>query len=363
MSTPDPLDQLRKLAALRDEGVIDAGEFDRLKSQLLSQVGGAGRAGSSDERVNRVLNASAVVDAALAAPGNAARVTQAQVDESGKRVAKLQEQFDHVASVHQNLLARAASIHRRVRHFAFLLRSRRAYRNFAFGRFAPLIVAAGVGMVLGCVVVGIFPVPTILVLAGGFLTAGATVLATLHVLVYPRDEHVSERLTVEQPQLAELQSQVAQSEPEVSAAQKMLDEAKQKHAELLKQFNSRRNELLSFDWRDLRGVPFEKFVRAILEELGYQVREAKAAGDLTVNLIGEKEGVSVAVAAKGCAEIVENSIVQKTHAGMTQHKCQRCAIVTNSTFTPSAIDLAKRLGCTLFDKGQIQPLILGQIRL
>jgi hypothetical protein len=363
MSTTDPLDQLRKLAALRDEGVIDAAEFDRLKAQLLAQVGGAGGAGSADERVHRVLDASAAVDAAFAPPGDSDRVTQAQVDESEKHVATLQQQFDHIASVHRNLAARAASIHRRVRHFAFLLRSRRAYRNFAFGRFAPLIVAAGVGMVLGCVVVGIFPVPTIVVLAGGFLTAGATVLATLHVLVYPRDDHVSERLTIEQPQLAELQSQVAQSEAEVAVAQKSLDEAKQKHAELLKQFNSRRNELLSFDWRDLRGVPFEKFVRAIFEELGYQVREAKTTGDKTVNLIAEKAGVAIAIAAKGCAESVENSAVQKAHAGMTQHKCQRCAIVTNSTFTPSAIDLAKRLGCTLVDKGQIQPLILGQIRL
>src|SRR5690349_4620199 len=125
MAIPDPLDQLRKLAALRDEGVIDAAEFDRLKAQLLAQVGGAGGAASSGDRVNRVLEASAAVDAALAPPGDAVRVTQALVDESEKRVAKLQEQFDHVASVHRNLAARAASVHRRVRHFAFLLRSRR----------------------------------------------------------------------------------------------------------------------------------------------------------------------------------------------------------------------------------------------
>jgi hypothetical protein len=343
--------------------VIDAAEFDRLKAQLLAQVGGAGGVSSSDDRVNRVLDASAAVDAALAPPGAAARVTQEQVCESEKQVAELQKRFDHLADVHRNLAARAASVHRRVRHFAFLLRSRRTYRSFAFGRFAPLIVAAGVGMILGCVVVGIFPVPTIVVIAGGLLTAGATVLATLHVLVYPRDDYVSERLTVEQPQLAELQSQVAQSEPEVAAAQQALDEAKQKHAELLKQFNSRRNELLSFDWRDLRGVPFEKFVRAIFEELGYQVREVKLMGDKTVNLIAEKEGIAIAVAAKGCAEIVENSAVQKAHTAMTQHKCQRCAIITNSTFTPSAVDLARRLGCVLIDKAQIQPLILGQVRL
>jgi hypothetical protein len=303
------------------------------------------------------------VDAALAPPGDAARVTQEQVSESEKHVAELQKRFDHLADVHRNLVARTASVQRRVRHFAFLLRSRRAYRNFAFGRFAPLIVAAGVGMILGCVVVGIFPVPTIVVIAGGFLTAGATVLATLHVLVYPRDDYVSERLAAEQPQLAELQSQVTESEPEVAAAHKLLDEAKQTHAELLKQFNSRRNELLSFDWRDLRGVPFEKFVRAIFEELGYQLHEAKLAGDKTVNLVAEKEGVSIAIAAKGCAEIVENSAVQKAHAGMAQHKCQRCAIVTNSTFTPSAIELGKRLGCMLIDKAQIRPLIVGQVRL
>ncbi len=37
-SMPDPMDQLRKLAQLRDEGVITAAEFETKKSELLSRM-------------------------------------------------------------------------------------------------------------------------------------------------------------------------------------------------------------------------------------------------------------------------------------------------------------------------------------
>jgi hypothetical protein len=35
---PDPMDQLRKLAQLRDEGIISAAEFETKKSELLSRM-------------------------------------------------------------------------------------------------------------------------------------------------------------------------------------------------------------------------------------------------------------------------------------------------------------------------------------
>jgi hypothetical protein len=38
MSTVDPLDQLRKLAALKAEGIIDDAEFARMKSGLLEKA-------------------------------------------------------------------------------------------------------------------------------------------------------------------------------------------------------------------------------------------------------------------------------------------------------------------------------------
>jgi hypothetical protein len=38
MSATDPLDQLRKLAALKDEKILDEAEFNRLKAELLSRL-------------------------------------------------------------------------------------------------------------------------------------------------------------------------------------------------------------------------------------------------------------------------------------------------------------------------------------
>ena len=44
---PDPMDQLRKLAQLRDEGIVTAAEFEAKKAELLGSAGTPGFAGSA----------------------------------------------------------------------------------------------------------------------------------------------------------------------------------------------------------------------------------------------------------------------------------------------------------------------------
>ncbi len=46
---------------------------------------------------------------------------------------------------------------------------------------------------------------------------------------------------------------------------------------------------------------------------------------------------------------------------MTYHGCHRAVVVTNSTFTSGAIDLASRVGCQLIDGNQITALINGRV--
>jgi len=126
---------------------------------------------------------------------------------------------------------------------------------------------------------------------------------------------------------------------------------------------SRKHRLLTSDWRMLRGIPFEDFLQEVFEDLGYHVERTKASGDQGADLILNQNGARIAVQAKGYADSVGNGAVQEAHAGMAFYKCHRCMVVSNSTFTSSAIDLARRIDCVLIAGNEIPDLIHGRIRM
>jgi HJR/Mrr/RecB family endonuclease len=128
------------------------------------------------------------------------------------------------------------------------------------------------------------------------------------------------------------------------------------------QSQSRRRELLARDWRSLRGIPFEVFLKEVFEELGRVVEATPASGDQGVDLIVSWAGTKVAVQAKGYADSVGNGAIQEVYAGMAFYGCQRCIVVTNSTFTAAAQELAARISCVLVDRGRIPDLIEGKIQ-
>jgi restriction system protein len=124
---------------------------------------------------------------------------------------------------------------------------------------------------------------------------------------------------------------------------------------------SRTHRLLISDWRCLRGHPFEDFLQAIFENLGFHVDRTKLTGDQGADLILTRDNIRIAVQAKGYAESVGNGAVQEALAGMSFYRCQRCAVITNSTFTASARELAGRINCSLIDCDQIPDLIRGKL--
>jgi HJR/Mrr/RecB family endonuclease len=133
---------------------------------------------------------------------------------------------------------------------------------------------------------------------------------------------------------------------------------------LLREFESRLNRLRCTDWRALQGIPFENFLVDVFREWGYQVETTKTSGDQGVDLILSRASVRIAIQAKGyVSSTVGNSAVQEAHTGMKFYQCQRCAVITNSTFTSSARQLAAAVGCALIDGSMIPNLIEGQIRL
>jgi HJR/Mrr/RecB family endonuclease len=165
-------------------------------------------------------------------------------------------------------------------------------------------------------------------------------------------------------ELQSLQGELESAQNQFSSASATYNLLNTTHHNLLQKFNSRINRLRSAKWEFLQGVPFEKFLEAIFIEWGYEVSTTKVTGDQGVDLIVAKNGLKVAIQAKGYpGSTVGNSAVQEADTGMRFYQCHRSAVITNSTFTSAARKLADGVGCKLVDRDMIPLLIEGKIDL
>jgi hypothetical protein len=100
----------------------------------------------------------------------------------------------------------------------------------------------------------------------------------------------------------------------------------------------------------MSGVEFENLLCSFFTNQGYECSTTKASGDQGIDLIAEKDGVVIAIQAKCYTGTVGNHAVMEAFAGMKYYKANRCMVITNSTFSKSAIDLAQANGVILWDR-------------
>jgi HJR/Mrr/RecB family endonuclease len=147
------------------------------------------------------------------------------------------------------------------------------------------------------------------------------------------------------------------------ALKRTYDSAQAKHGELLRIIQSKRYQLLNTKWKSLRGVEFELFLKEVFEMLGFVVTLTKTSGDQGIDLIVTGDGRVIGVQAKGYHDSVGNHAVMEAHAGMAHYRCHCSVVVTNSTFTRSAKDLATSVNCRLISGDELPDLILGNLSL
>jgi len=91
---------------------------------------------------------------------------------------------------------------------------------------------------------------------------------------------------------------------------------------------------------EMSGTQFERFVGELYARLGYQCEFTPAGADQGVDLILSKDGQKIAVQAKQWKNPVGNAAVQAVIAGKCYYGCSRGIVITTSTFTKSARELA-----------------------
>lgn len=100
----------------------------------------------------------------------------------------------------------------------------------------------------------------------------------------------------------------------------------------------------------LSGPEFEALVGDLLTRRGYRVRHTGRSGDLGVDMIAERSPNRYAVQVKRQAQPVSRHAVSDAVAGKAHYGCNAAMVVTNATFSPGALALARSNGCELVDE-------------
>lgn len=108
----------------------------------------------------------------------------------------------------------------------------------------------------------------------------------------------------------------------------------------------------------MEGHEFEHYCANLLKKNGFlNVSVTRGSGDQGVDVLAEKDGVKYAVQCKNYASALGNTPVQEVNAGKIYYKCHVGVVMTNSTFTSGARELAAATGVLLWDRTVLQNMM------
>jgi restriction system protein len=113
--------------------------------------------------------------------------------------------------------------------------------------------------------------------------------------------------------------------------------------------------------KDMRPQDFEHWCARVVSAGGWKAITTKASGDQGADVIAEKDGARLILQCKLYISPVGNKAVQEAFVAQHHYHANGSAVVTNATFTPSAIALAATTGVRLFhysDLSRLDALLL-----
>lgn len=106
------------------------------------------------------------------------------------------------------------------------------------------------------------------------------------------------------------------------------------------------------------GFQFEEYVATLLTNLGYdKVEVLPASGDYGTDVLAELNGIKYAIQCKYYSSPVGISAVQEIMGGKNHYNTHLAIVVTNNTFTKSAMNLANSNNIILWDSPILNEMI------
>ena len=110
----------------------------------------------------------------------------------------------------------------------------------------------------------------------------------------------------------------------------------------------------------MSGEEFEDWLAILFRAAGWRVRHTRVTGDFGADLVlGHGAVDEVVVQAKRQARPVGVAAVQQAAAARLHYGTDQAMVVTNSTFTPAALELAASTGVILWDREDISRELLS----
>lgn len=100
----------------------------------------------------------------------------------------------------------------------------------------------------------------------------------------------------------------------------------------------------------MSGHEFEEFLVDLFTRLGYRVERRKKSHEQGLDLLLERHGEKIACQVKRHKKPVGNRAIQEVISARDYYRCQRALVITNSTFTLPAKQLAQRCNVELWDR-------------
>lgn len=108
----------------------------------------------------------------------------------------------------------------------------------------------------------------------------------------------------------------------------------------------------------MSGVEFEQFCIQLLKANGFSnVSATKASGDQGIDILAEKDSIKYGIQCKCYRSNIGNAAVQEAYSGSKFYNCHVAVVLTNRSFTPAAVELAKKTGVILWDRQKLMQLI------
>jgi len=104
-------------------------------------------------------------------------------------------------------------------------------------------------------------------------------------------------------------------------------------------------------------ILFEKSIVEIFKEFGWKSRVTKSTGDQGADVIAEKEAKTCVVQCKLYSKPVGNKAVQEVYSANNFYRGNIAIVVTNSSFTKSAKQLANSTNVMLLHYKQLSEFL------
>ena len=114
-------------------------------------------------------------------------------------------------------------------------------------------------------------------------------------------------------------------------------------------------ELFQYD-DSMDGIEYEHYCADILRKSGWDAIVSKASGDQGVDIFASNQRLSVAIQCKKYSNPVGNKAVQEVTSGATFQNADHAVVVSNSSYTTSARQLAAKSGVLLLHHSELDQL-------